>query len=96
MSEHITEKQLTLLQIAGLTDIKTGEYVLRLDFGELIQNNPDITSRLSPDSNPSGQKEVEAATAVFFLKPEHVGPFRVGLKYKLSVAEDGKIELTPE
>lgn len=93
MSKNITEKDLQLLSIEGVPELKTGDYCLKLDFGELLENNAEITSRLSPEYASAGQKQLPTSTVILYLKMENVKPFRVGTNWKLTVAEDENINL---
>ena len=95
MPDNVVNKELTLLAISGATELETGDYVVRLDFGELLDNTTEIANRLQvrPDVNPLSMKKVAANTLILFLKLEHAKPFSVGSKWKLSIDEIGRITL---
>lgn len=95
MVKNIVEKELQLLSINGTTELATGDYIVRLDFGELIENTPDTANRLqaSAGSNPIGMKKVPTNTVFIFLTLEHASSFKVGTKWKLMIGQDSKITL---
>jgi hypothetical protein len=98
LEEIVTEKGLKLLSLNGITELKTGEYVVAANFGEIVDNTPEIAARMdaSPSLNPSGPKQIGSATVVIYLKIEHAFPFTVGGKWKLKVFKNGDINLTKE
>ena len=94
----VAEKDLKLLSLNGMTDLKTGEYVIAANFGEIVENTPEIAARLDASSspNPSGPKQIGSAIVIVYLKVEHVFPFTVGGKWKLKVLDNGDINLTKD
>lgn len=98
MAELVTEKELKLLSLNGMTELKTGEYVVAANFGEIVDNTPEIAARLDASSspNPSGPRQIGSATVVIYIKVEHAFPFTVGGKWKLKIFRDGNVSLTKE
>ena len=98
MAELVTEKELKLLSLNGMTELKTGEYVVAANFGEIVDNTPEIAARFDASSspNPSGPRQIGSATVVIYIKVEHAFPFTVGGKWKLKIFRDGNVSLTKE
>ena len=98
MAELVTEKELKLLSLNGMTELKTGEYIVAANFGEIVDNTPEIAARLDASSspNPSGPRQIGSATVVIYIKVEHAFPFTVGGKWKLKIFRDGNVSLTKE
>ncbi len=44
----VTQRELTLLSVTPAYDIRTGEHIVELNFGEVIQNPPEVASRITP------------------------------------------------
>ena len=92
------EKELMLLSLNGATELKSGEYVVAANFGEIINNTPEIANRMdvAPGTNASGPKQIGASTIVIYLKPEHAYPLSVGSKWKLRIDKSGDINLSKD
>lgn len=98
LPEIVTEKKLRLLSLNGITELKSGEYAVAVNFGEIVDNTPEIAARLDASSspNPSGPKQIGSATVIIYLKLEHAYPFTVGGNWKLKIFEDGSVNLTKD
>jgi hypothetical protein len=93
MPNYVVEKEMQLLSLNGITELKSGEYIVAANFGEMIDNTPEIASRfpVNGETNPLGPKQIAATTLVIYLKLEHAFPFTVGSKWKLKIEESGRI-----
>lgn len=91
----LLEKPLKVISLNGATDTKTGEYVVQINFGEIVENNEEISSRLNfgPEINRSGPRQIGVSTLTIFLKPEHASPFRVNSNWNLVVSDNGTINI---
>lgn len=98
LPELVTEKDLKLLSLNGTTELKSGDYIVAANFGEVVDNTPEIAARLDGTStgNPSGPKQVGSATVVIYLKLEHAYPFTVGEKWKLKIFKNGNVTLSKD
>jgi hypothetical protein len=98
MPENLVEKDLQLLSINGVTELETGEFALALNFGKIIENSPEIASRLENQGNinPLGPKQVATSTMIIYVKSNHAKPFSVGSDWKLSISAEGRITLEPK
>ena len=98
LPELVTEKKLRLLSMNGVTELKSGEYAVAANFGEIVDNTPEIAARLetSDSPNPSGSRQIGSATVVIYLKLEHAYPFTVGGNWKLKIFKDGSVNLTKD
>ena len=98
LSELVTEKKLKLLSLNGVTELKSGEYAVAVNFGEIVDNTPEIAARLetSISPNPSASKQIGIPTVVIYLKLEYTYPFTVGGNWKLKIFKDGSVNLTKD
>ena len=98
LAEYIMEKKLVLLSLNGSTELKSGDYIVAANFGEVIDNTPEIASRMeiSPGSNPSGPRQIGTPMIIIFLKLEYASPFTVGTTWKLSIDKAGSVSLTKD
>ena len=89
------EKEVTLVTIQPSTDLKTGKFVARMDFGEIIDNSEAVSSRLAvPEGvSPMGAKEVVSLSLLVFADFDRLGGYPVGSKWKLKIEDAGKITL---
>ncbi|QGA53818.1 hypothetical protein GFS03_04080 [Sulfolobus sp. E5-1-F] len=60
-------------------DVKTGNYMVQLNFGEVIKNEPQIAARLpSSDVDSSSLSEVAVNKLILIVNLEEAKYFRVG------------------
>jgi len=92
----MVEKELVLCSITPSYDARTGEYIVQLNFGEVVTNTPEIASRL-PQPQPGislvALKEVPVYTLSLLVRLEEAKRYTVGSKWKLTIEDDGKVVL---
>ncbi|QGA68917.1 hypothetical protein [Sulfolobus sp. E11-6] len=76
-------------------DVKTGNYMVQLNFGEVIKNEPQIAARLpSSGVDSSSLSEVAVNKLILIVNLEEAKYFRVGSTWELEIKESG-VSLKP-
>jgi len=84
------EKVVTVLAIAPATELGSGDLLFIVEFGETIDRTPEIAARLPPAAQ--GSNRINVTYLGVWVKSATL-PYTIGSKWKLSVADDGKISL---
>lgn len=93
----MTDVTLEVINIASATEIKSGNPIATITFGEYITADQPITNRIAriPSFSPPvvGSK-LPVATLVLFYPLTGIVPYKMGSKWKLSInADNGNISL---
>lgn len=82
-----------VISVSPTLEVKTGDRILYIVFGEYLKVTDAIRKRL-PEKSPVG-KEIISTIFTLFYKPEEGGqnPYQVGSKWKLGVDTNGSITI---
>ncbi|MGA2628368.1 MAG: hypothetical protein ABSF63_15055 [Candidatus Bathyarchaeia archaeon] len=86
------EKEVAVLGIYPTVEMTTGLPIYYVSFGSVVDMTPEIANRIGL-SQPLTAKAKPASMMVWFKCDGEV-PYRVGSKWKMTVAEDGQVSLT--
>ncbi|HMK94080.1 MAG TPA: hypothetical protein VK536_01640 [Candidatus Limnocylindrales bacterium] len=93
MPDYIVDKVLTVLNVATITELATGDLINQVNFGNYIENTQEVLNRFpaSVRENFTG-KQIGVSELILFIKTEEV-TYKVGSKWHLKIHKEGIMNL---
>ena len=87
------EKILCVTGVTLLTEIVSGDFIYQVVFGYYTKNTPEILSRMPPETRGTFMGNQIAINEMSLLVKTNTVPYKVGSKWKLTIQENGTLNL---
>ena len=86
-------REVVVISVTPGTELATGDTIYQVALGEYVGTSPQVLGRLPPGVREltSGNK-IPTYWLVFWVKADKI-PYRIGSKWKLTVEENGALNL---
>jgi hypothetical protein len=91
--DYIVDKVLTVINVATITELATGDLINQVNFGNYIENTPEVLNRFpAPVRENFTGKQIGVSELILFIKTEEV-MYKVGSKWHLKIDKEGIMNL---
>lgn len=94
MPDYIVDKILTVINVAAVTELATGDLINQVSLGNYIENTKEVLNRVPAfmKENFTG-KQIGITELILFIKTEEV-MYKVGSKWHLKIDKEGTLNLS--
>ncbi|MEM0121469.1 MAG: hypothetical protein QW688_08545 [Thermoprotei archaeon] len=89
----IYSKEVEVIQVVRAVEGHTGDSLYQVQFGESVEVDEELRKYIPSVPLSKPQKRIYPNIVTLYIKTEQPLPYRVGSKWRVLVAQDGKMTL---
>lgn len=85
------EKRVEVISVGPAIESTSGEYIYQVTFGQVVEVDDELRRAIPAPANSKPAKKIAPTTISIFFDSSKTIPYKVGSKWKVSIADNGTI-----